>query len=209
MPFARNQSPSLLWLIAMVANPPETCAIFPGSIHPSGYGFVSYNGKMRSAHRLAYELAFVPVPDGLLVLHGKNGRRCASRACCNPTHLYAGTAQQNMDDRDRDGTTASGDRHWTRVQPDHPKRAALGEWVKSHPDADYRLRGEAHWAHQKPELVTKGMAHGKAKLTDEQVLEIRRRREAGETGVAVAAAFGVSKALVSLIFNRKNWSHLP
>ena len=54
-----------------------------------------------------------------------------------------------------------------------------------------------------------GEANGQAKLTDEQALEMIARYEAG--GVAqreLAAEYGVSQTIVSLIVNRKIWRHL-
>ena len=51
----------------------------------------------------------------------------------------------------------------------------------------------------------KGEEHGEAKLTNEQVREIRASTG---TGVSLAARFGVSPSLVSLIRRRKAWTHL-
>jgi hypothetical protein len=50
-----------------------------------------------------------------------------------------------------------------------------------------------------------GERNGMAKLTAEKVAEIRRRRAAGETTVAIAADFGVSHTTVSLIARGKHW----
>lgn len=52
-----------------------------------------------------------------------------------------------------------------------------------------------------------GETHGMAKLSDEQVREIRARRGV-ETGVALAQRFGVSRAMITLIQRRQNWRHL-
>ena len=46
-------------------------------------------------------------------------------------------------------------------------------------------------------------------LTDEQVMEIRKRRAAGESGVALAAEFGCSQNNVSWIAMGKRWARLP
>lgn len=207
MSLPRNRSVPFLWLADVVANPPMGCAIFRWTLDVGGYGMVGFNGTARRAHRVAFELAYGPIPIGIHVLHGKDERRCESRACCNPNHLYLGTDKQNADDRARDGMTASGDKHWTRTSPEKLPRGKAHHW--SVPGAYPRLCGDDHWSHQKPDLVRKGGAHHMAKLTDAQVLDVRRRRAAGETGVSVAATFGISTALVSLITNRKIWTHLP
>jgi hypothetical protein len=53
-----------------------------------------------------------------------------------------------------------------------------------------------------------GERHGCAKLTEEQVLEIRRRSAAGETNAALSKEFGVVPSAIWNIFNRKRWAHL-
>lgn len=58
-------------------------------------------------------------------------------------------------------------------------------------------RGVAH-------PVPRGTAHWKAKLTDEQVADIRHRRDAGERLRAIAAAFGISEAHVSRLAHRRS-----
>lgn len=59
--------------------------------------------------------------------------------------------------------------------------------------------------HRVPAL--KGANHGEAKLTDAAVRDIRARWKRGN-GVALAAEYGVSPSLVSLIVRRKAWTHL-
>jgi hypothetical protein len=51
----------------------------------NGYGFLSMGRKKgpAPAHRLAWELANGPIPEGLLVR-----QRCGNRLCCNPAHLF-------------------------------------------------------------------------------------------------------------------------
>lgn len=53
-----------------------------------------------------------------------------------------------------------------------------------------------------------GEANGRAKLTEGDVRAIRTRLDAGETTREIAAAFGVSSHLVSLVGRRKVWAHV-
>lgn len=73
--------------------------ITPGCWHWTGalsglrYGGLKHEGKVLKAHRLSFELAHGPVPDGMQVLH-----RCDRPTCVNPDHLWLGTHLDNMRD---------------------------------------------------------------------------------------------------------------
>lgn len=51
--------------------------------------------------------------------------------------------------------------------------------------------------------------HPAAKLTEADVRRIRELVAAGQTGKDVAALYGSSPSLVSLIVRRKKWAHVP
>ncbi len=53
-----------------------------------------------------------------------------------------------------------------------------------------------------------GERHGRAVLTDAQVTEIRRRRAAGETIVALGRAFGTAHSNISRVCLNRTWNHL-
>src|SRR6185312_8119014 len=55
----------------------------------------------------------------------------------------------------------------------------------------------------------RGEEHGESVLTNAQVLEIRRRRTAGETYIALAKAYGVSPCGVAFAAQGLSWAHLP
>jgi hypothetical protein len=71
----------------------NTCWLWRGCASRKGYGGIQVNGKKLRANRVAFELTYGPIPDGLLVLH-----TCDVPTCVNPAHLYAGTHAQNMKD---------------------------------------------------------------------------------------------------------------
>ena len=71
------------------------CRLWLGATDKKGYGLRWHNGRSRRAHRVAFEEAFGPIPPGLWVLH-----HCDVPGCIEPSHLYAGTAQDNARDRD-------------------------------------------------------------------------------------------------------------
>lgn len=70
-------------------------------------------------------------------------------------------------------------------------------------------RGSDHWTVRNPEGV-QGENNSAAKLTVQQVSEIRRRyATGGVTQVALAEQFGVDQAHISSIVRRKAWAHVP
>lgn len=83
-------SPDLVKLIARTDRSGE-CWIWRGALLASGYGQMKSCGKNRRVHRVAYELAYGPVPDGLVIDH-----LCRVKACCRPDHLEAVTQRENL-----------------------------------------------------------------------------------------------------------------
>jgi hypothetical protein len=147
------------------------CWEWQGGINPDGYGNYQIKGKTRGSHKWAYEFTFGPIHDGLFVLH-----KCDNRKCCNPSHLFLGTHQDNMDDMAKKGRR-------------------------------FTMLGDANFAHLHPE-IRQGERNGRAKLSAEQVLEIRKRYSNEKISQAtLAKEFGVHQSVISLIILRKTWKH--
>lgn len=62
------------------------------------YGVIKYCKKDYSPSRVSWIIHFGAIPDGLYVCH-----KCDNPPCCNPKHLFLGTHQDNVDDREQKG----------------------------------------------------------------------------------------------------------
>lgn len=83
--------------ITIQINPETGCYETIGPKTKDGYHPICryIDGKARTlyAHRVAYEQAHGPIPEGLIVLH-----KCDNPSCINPDHLRVGTYKDNMED---------------------------------------------------------------------------------------------------------------
>lgn len=70
-----------------------------------GYFRVMHNWKSILLHRLVYEECFGEIPEGLIVRH-----KCDNRKCINPEHLEIGTHKDNSSDMVRRGRSAKGEK---------------------------------------------------------------------------------------------------
>lgn len=82
------------------------CWEWRGRHTSNGYGRFKIQGLDFRAHRLSYELACGPIPNGLSVLHS-----CDNKLCVRPEHLRTGTQRENLQDMVDRGRSMVGKRN--------------------------------------------------------------------------------------------------
>jgi hypothetical protein len=80
------------------------CWLWKRSKNKKGYGMSGLKGKFIYAHRLSYLTFIGEISNNLFVLHN-----CDNPSCVNPKHLFLGTNQDNMKDRNNKNRQAKGE----------------------------------------------------------------------------------------------------
>lgn len=134
--------------------PGDDCWLWTAHKDPIGRGRFNM-GREMFASRASWTLANGEIPEGMCICH-----RCDNPSCVRPDHLFLGTHQENMRDRDAKG------------------------------------RGNQ----------AKGTAHSRARLTLEQVGDIRYlRRNTSLSLSEIGSLYGVTGEHVSGIARGKVW----
>lgn len=179
------------------------------------------NGKRSRflVHQLI-ALAFIgPNPEKLTVNHkdpktGKTDNRASN--------LEYATQQEQMNHAKIHGLVATGDRNAARKHPErvargdrngaklHPERLARGDRHGSRTHPERVPRGDRHMSRTKPEALRRGETATKAKLTEQQVSEIRKRyTDGGVSQTQLAKEYGINQTAIGFIIRRVNWKHVP
>lgn len=126
----------------------RTCWLFEGTLKDNGYGTISRGGAgagMVYVHRLAYELAYGAIPQGLEIDH-----TCNVRNCVRPDHLQVVTHGENMHlSASRRESCGNGHR-WTKKSTywklDHRKNSYTRTCRLCHANDEQRRRDRAKTA---------------------------------------------------------------
>lgn len=107
------------WAKVHILSPIE-CWEWQSGKDPNGYGRFGIgpdrsNITPRLAHRVAWELAVGPIPEGRHLCH-----HCDNPGCVNPAHLFIGTAGDNMRDMARKGRNSNQNIGKTHCPKNHP-----------------------------------------------------------------------------------------
>lgn len=158
------------------------CREWGAARNGDGYGEVRLNRKTQKAHRVAWMIAHGEI-DKVCVLH-----HCDNPPCCEELHLFTGTNQDNVDDRESKGrgNQPRGDRHPSRTNPEKI------------------ARGEQHYSRTKPDCLARGERNGSAKLKDAEIPEVFRLRSHGMSLHEIGIVFGVSHVQVGCILRGKS-----
>jgi hypothetical protein len=90
-------------------------------IESGGYGRIKIKGLWIKAHRYSWIFFNGTIPDGLLVCH-----KCDNKKCVNPKHLFLGTPKDNTQDMIKKGRNAI-----NIPKPPYQKKDPLtGRWIK-------------------------------------------------------------------------------
>ncbi len=177
---AREIDPiTYFWEHISKSTDPDGCWEWTGTLDDRGYAIIHVNHKPMHASRFSYELNIGPIPKGLFCCH-----KCDTPACVRVSHIFLGTSKENMLDAKNKGRLHTGDDHWSHK---HPEKISHN--------------------HSRPSVY--GETHPMAKLTDEQVLEIRRLHDEEQVlDTDIAQQFCVTKTNIGYIVKRKTWRHL-
>lgn len=180
----------------------ELCWPWTGSRSKKGYGLLPWKGAPRMAHRFAWALEHGAMPGmDVLVCH-----RCDNPPCCNPKHLFLGSASDNQRDSVSKGRRAHlvGDRALRgpilssadviQIREARSRGASLQELAERYGVCTTTISHAGTGRNWKClDAPTQRMApRGPSKLTEEQERALVGLRDEGTPVVKIAERFGLS-----------------
>lgn len=124
---------------------PGGCLEWQGSRTTAGYGQMWDGSRVAMVHRMSYELAKGPIPEGLDLDH-----LCRNRLCANPAHLEPVTRRENIMRGVAPGKVAARHKAQTHCKNGHEFTPAntyayvRRGWIMRHCRECQRIRGREY-----------------------------------------------------------------
>jgi len=130
------------------------CHMWQRTKDKDGYGYVKLKGgKTSKVHRAAYKLFKGEIDDSLMVCHS-----CDTPSCCNPEHLFLGSAADNKGDcvAKRRDMNSRGEKHYKakltesnvlEILASKDIAPRLAEKFGVHRNMIYEIRKGNNWKH--------------------------------------------------------------
>jgi hypothetical protein len=199
----------------------DSCWEWTASTFKSGYGQFKVNKISHNAHRVAWELSYGPIPDGMFICH-----HCDNPLCCNPSHLFVGSPQANMDDmrgkgRESKGTDFPAARlddeavlEITRLAKSGMLQRDIGKLFGVGQTAIGDVLRNVAWKHVKRETINRhrnssGEHNGRARLTEKDVRDILVLHGLGVETKEIHAAYPIHLTSLQRVISGRSWVNVP
>ena len=140
----------------------------------NGYGVFWTGTRLVRAQRFAWEMVNEPIPAGMMACH-----LCDVPRCVEPTHVYCGTAHDNMMDRHPEQRSEVM-RRWNAARDPAERSAAARKRTPPTP-AEQGRRSRMGWATMTPEQRSNRQRKAAQSVSSERWSEIRRKAWAKKT----------------------------
>jgi HNH endonuclease len=166
------------------------CWLWTGAL-VDGYGAIygALEGGTKKAHRVTYELSVGPIPPGLQLDH-----LCRVRHCVRPSHLEPVTQRENIYRGQAPPSINASKTHC-----DHGHLLA-GDNLRIYRGCRYCKACRRIWT--EADRRRKGQKE-RVLISNDQIVEIRRRLALGDNQYHIAADVGIHQATVSAVHLRK------
>ncbi len=158
------------------------CWEWQGKVAKNGYGNLTYGFEGKKyhllAHRVSYEIFKGEIPEKKCVCHS-----CDNRKCVNPDHLWIGNHKENIQDA--------------------KKKCRLKKTTGYKHTKETKEKFKLRKPHDK-----RGVKHHLCKLTQDDVLEIRRLMKTKIKRKEIVKIFGIKRNYLYDIASYKTWPHL-